>query len=210
MNATSETAAPANPPRPLRLIMDMVAEHFGLAPLDLLSDRHARRVSWPRMVSWALALEYTRLTETQIGRAFDRDRSTISHGYDRIVALSEREGEIGDALDVLRARCRSVLPPLLRQGVHQPGVRTQARNLFERLINEVPPMTDAVQLVIEAGRMAERLADGERIAYAPTVRRQRRQRGARGVSPKSDARRMADESHVASLRAAGDFGGGHG
>ena len=66
-------------------ILAAVASAFGLKISDLTGQSRLRQAAWPRRVAMLLARELTRLTTTEIGRAFGgRDHSTVIHALKKI------------------------------------------------------------------------------------------------------------------------------
>lgn len=61
-------------------IKRICAAEFGVSMADINSERRGRRVALPRQVAMYLCCRHTPYTYTQIGRAFDRDHTTIQHG----------------------------------------------------------------------------------------------------------------------------------
>ena len=74
----------------------------GVTMMDLMSHRRARRVAAPRMAACIVAYETTPATLMEIGRAFDRDHTTVMH------ALRQRQRrDLVEAAQQIRARlCR--------------------------------------------------------------------------------------------------------
>lgn len=68
----------AMPPE-MRAIQIVVATHYRLAPVDLLSQRRTNEIAHPRMVALALCRELTDFTQIAIGNAFGRDHGTVIH-----------------------------------------------------------------------------------------------------------------------------------
>ena len=58
-------------------IQHAVCERYGVGIADLLSDRREQRFVRPRHVAMWLARRLTRKSYAIIGRAFDRDHSTV-------------------------------------------------------------------------------------------------------------------------------------
>ena len=58
-----------------------VVAHFGVAEIEMVSERRARRYSRPRQVAMMLARDLTLNSYPKIGREFgDRDHTTVLHG----------------------------------------------------------------------------------------------------------------------------------
>lgn len=69
-------------------IQQLVARHFGVTVLDLVSDRRGRAEARPRQVAMWLARHSTRHSLPAIGRAFgNRDHSTVMQAIARVEEL---------------------------------------------------------------------------------------------------------------------------
>lgn len=78
--AVLQAARPASIGR----LLDAVAAEFGVAAADLLGPRRFPRLSLPRQVVMFLASERLDRTLGQIGRALNRDHTTVLHGVTSI------------------------------------------------------------------------------------------------------------------------------
>ena len=67
-------------------IQTLVCCAFGISQLDLLSRRRGRVQARPRQVAMWLARHATPCSLPEIGRAFDRDHTTVMHGIERVEA----------------------------------------------------------------------------------------------------------------------------
>lgn len=67
-----------------RFILGAVADEFGVLVTDLLAHRRTRHVARPRMVAFWIAQKTTSLSYTHIGKAFERDHTTVMHGVERV------------------------------------------------------------------------------------------------------------------------------
>lgn len=75
------------------LIKNAVAQHYGLAASELVSDDRSRRVAHPRQVAMFLARETTDLSLPNIARRFGRkDHTTVLHAV-RAVEQRMRDSE---------------------------------------------------------------------------------------------------------------------
>jgi chromosomal replication initiator protein len=96
--------------RTVREIQESICDAFGITMEDLLSERRAAAVAWPRQVAMYLARELTDQTLPAIGRAFGgRNHTTVLHAcrrtaeriatdreaYEAVRRLSERLGAAG-------------------------------------------------------------------------------------------------------------------
>lgn len=73
-------------PMSIAFIQKLVCSGFGITELDLLSRRSGRTQAKPRQVGYWLARHATSASLPEIGRAFDRDHSTVMHGIAQVDA----------------------------------------------------------------------------------------------------------------------------
>ena len=67
------------------LIIETVAEKYGITAGDITGKRRSREIATPRQVAMYICREMTDLSTTSIGRAFGgRDHTTVMHGCDKI------------------------------------------------------------------------------------------------------------------------------
>lgn len=65
-------------------IQNAVCQYYGIPINRMLCHRRSRVWARPRQVAMYLAWEMTDCTLTQIGRAFNRDHTTVMHAIDVI------------------------------------------------------------------------------------------------------------------------------
>ena len=80
------------PPR-LERVVGIVADAWGIDRQTLFNRSTGRRVASVRQACFALAFTYARCSLEDIGRAFDRDHSTVRYGIDRARALVDHDRE---------------------------------------------------------------------------------------------------------------------
>lgn len=86
-----------------REIQKIVASHFKMRAATLHGpDRH-RKIAVPRMMAMALCREHTKASLTAIGRAFNRDHTTVWHGL-RALATNYNTPENEQHMIELRAK----------------------------------------------------------------------------------------------------------
>ena len=72
------------------LIIEFVADKFGVSPEDITGKRRSREIALPRQAAMYICRELTDLSTTAIGQAFgNRDHTTVMHGCDRISEAME-------------------------------------------------------------------------------------------------------------------------
>ena len=90
------------------LIMDVVADFFGLSVEDLCSESRTRQLVNARQVAMYLVRELTDMSFPQIGKEFGgRDHSTVMHAKDKIANLMKEKHAIYEQVQELTARIRT-------------------------------------------------------------------------------------------------------
>jgi hypothetical protein len=84
-------------------IQNIVANHFDITVMDMVSQRRTKNLILPRHVALYLAKELTEFSYPVIGRYFGgRDHSTIIHAVGKIEARMESEPDLKRTIDGLR------------------------------------------------------------------------------------------------------------
>ena len=83
-------------------IQRKVAEHYNIRVAEMTSKRRDRPVARPRQIAMYLAKELTTKSLPDIGRAFDRDHTTVIHAVKAIEQLREKDAEFKEETDGLR------------------------------------------------------------------------------------------------------------
>ncbi len=69
------------------LILQIVADHFGLTPLDITSQRRSKDIVYPRQITMYLCRSMMDIPLQSIGKVLGgRDHTTILHGCEKIAA----------------------------------------------------------------------------------------------------------------------------
>ena len=84
------------------LIIDSVAEYYGLAPELLRGDSRKKEIAQARHVAVYLTREMTGLSLPRIGDAFSRDHSTIINSCEKVAKLIETAPDIRNAVADLK------------------------------------------------------------------------------------------------------------
>ncbi len=67
------------------LIIEIVADHFGITPEDILSKKRSSNIVEPRQIIMYLCRQMTTTPLSEIGKILGgRDHSTVIHGYEKI------------------------------------------------------------------------------------------------------------------------------
>ena len=83
---------------PVEAIMRATCAHFGVALIDMLSERRLKAIMRPRQIAAYLARQLTSQSLPQIGRRMRRDHGTIMHSIRKIEALRASDPRIDDAV----------------------------------------------------------------------------------------------------------------
>ena len=75
-------------------IQKVVAEYYRIKVADLKSKSRARSVTRPRQIAMALAKELTNKSLPEIGRAFERDHTTVSNACREVPKFREKVSSI--------------------------------------------------------------------------------------------------------------------
>lgn len=97
---------PDNPiKRPsLRRVVSVVSNHYGIAPIDIVSRRRTANIVRPRQVAFWLARHMTPCSLPEIGRQIgDRDHTTVLHGWQKIERLRASDPKLQSALSDMQA-----------------------------------------------------------------------------------------------------------
>jgi chromosomal replication initiator protein len=65
-------------------IKRIVGQHYSMDIRDFKSKKKSNAIAWPRQIAMYLANEMTDMSLPEIGRAFDRDHSTVVHARDKV------------------------------------------------------------------------------------------------------------------------------
>ena len=82
-------------------IILIVAAYYGVERDDILSGGRHKTISRCRQVAMYLSSTLTLHSSKEIGRAFDRDHTTVLHAVRRIEALMQTDGALKTAVDYL-------------------------------------------------------------------------------------------------------------
>ncbi|MCI8959673.1 MAG: chromosomal replication initiator protein DnaA [Lachnospiraceae bacterium] len=87
------------------LIIQIVAEHYDLTPLDLLSQKRNKEIAYPRQIAMYLCRGMTASSLQEIGKAMGgRDHSTIVHGIDKITADVQKNPTLRNTMEILKKK----------------------------------------------------------------------------------------------------------
>ena len=91
------------------VVLDIVANHYGVAASDLIGKGRSRNLAWPRQVTMYLLREETDASLAQIGAALGgRDHTTIMHGYEHVAEAQRHDEALHREIEQLRNALRVI------------------------------------------------------------------------------------------------------
>jgi chromosomal replication initiator protein len=88
------------------LIRDFIAHQFKVSIQDMRSKSRKKMIAFPRQVSMYLARKYTEQGLAEIGKAFNRDHSTVLHSVRVISDAISRNGSIRGQVKLLAEKLK--------------------------------------------------------------------------------------------------------
>ena len=86
-------------------IIQIVADHFNLTPLDIMSAKRSKEIVYPRQIDMYLCRTMTETGLQNIGKALGgRDHTTILHGIKTISADLEKNPSLQNTIDILKKK----------------------------------------------------------------------------------------------------------
>lgn len=87
------------------LVIQVVADHFNLNTLDILSQKRQKDIVYPRQIVMYLCRNITGTPLQEIGKALGgRDHTTIIHGIDKISEDLEKNPTLQNTIDILKKK----------------------------------------------------------------------------------------------------------
>ena len=84
------------------LIINVVAEHFGVKPEDITSKKRNSEFVLPRQIAMYLCRELTETSYVNIGKLMGKkDHTTILHGVNKITAELPKNEELKNKVDII-------------------------------------------------------------------------------------------------------------
>ena len=79
-----------------------MADHFGLTPLDITSQRRSKDIVYPRQITMYLCRSMMDIPLQSIGKVLGgRDHTTIIHGYEKIAADLKKDEGLNNTIEIL-------------------------------------------------------------------------------------------------------------
>ncbi len=87
------------------LIIQVVADHFGITTLDISSQKRNKEIAHPRQIAMYLCQNMTNDSLQLIGRYLGgRDHTTIIHGRDKIAKELKTDAVLANTIDILKKK----------------------------------------------------------------------------------------------------------
>lgn len=87
------------------LIIQVVADHFDITPLDISSQKRNKEVVFPRQIVMFLCRSMTDTPLQAIGKYLGgRDHTTIIHGYEKIGADMDKNESLRNTIEILKKK----------------------------------------------------------------------------------------------------------
>lgn len=87
------------------LIIQVIADHFGITPLDISSQKRNKEVVFPRQIVMFLCRSMTDTPLQAIGKYLGgRDHTTIIHGYEKIGADMDKNESLRNTIEILKKK----------------------------------------------------------------------------------------------------------
>ena len=84
------------------LIIQVVADHFGITPLDISSQKRNKEIVFPRQIVMYICRSMLGPSLQNIGKYLGgRDHTTIIHGHDKIAADMEKNESLRNTVEIL-------------------------------------------------------------------------------------------------------------
>ena len=104
-------------------IIEVVADHFNLTPLDIISQRRNKEIVYPRQIAMYLCRNMTDTGLQNIGKSLGgRDHTTILHGIDKITADLEGNPTLQNTIDILKKKINPIISSYAHFSVDNQGI----------------------------------------------------------------------------------------
>ena len=101
-NVLSDVINPTTKTITVDLIIDTVAEHYGIKREDIISKKKNQEIAYPRQICMYLSRQLTDETFSNIAKALNRkDHSTIMHGAEKIDVEIKNNPQTKDVIDII-------------------------------------------------------------------------------------------------------------
>lgn len=88
-------------------IIDVTCDNFRIDRADMLGKKRNKEIVVPRQIAMYLAREMAGMSYPDIGRAFDRDYTTVIHSYEKVKAEIKRDTRVKNLVSEIRSRAHA-------------------------------------------------------------------------------------------------------
>lgn len=92
----------------IEMISDLIARQFKVSVSDMKSRSRKKSLAFPRQIAMYLCRKYTDDSLAEIGRAFNRDHSTVMHSIKKVTSLSARDTSVSAQVELLSGKVKSL------------------------------------------------------------------------------------------------------
>lgn len=92
----------------IEMISELIARQFKVSISDMKSRSRKRTLTFPRQVAMYLCRKFTDDSLAEIGRAFNRDHSTVMHSIKKVTNLTVRDTSVGAQVELLSGKVKSL------------------------------------------------------------------------------------------------------
>lgn len=87
------------------LIIQVVSDHFGITPADVMSQKRTKDIVYPRQIIMYLCRDMTEASLQVIGLSLGkRDHTTVIHGAEKIAADLQKDETLRNTIDILKKK----------------------------------------------------------------------------------------------------------
>ncbi|KEZ86768.1 MULTISPECIES: chromosomal replication initiator protein DnaA [Clostridia] len=87
------------------LVIQVVADHYGITPLDISSQKRNKEIVYPRQIVMYLCREMVGTPLQMIGKYLGgRDHTTIIHGIEKITAEMNKNDTLSNTIEILKKK----------------------------------------------------------------------------------------------------------
>lgn len=92
----------------VEMISELIAKQFQVSMKELQSKSRKKRCTFPRQVAMYLCRKHTEDSLADIGRAFNRDHSTVLHSIKKVTNLAVRDTSVNAQVELLSGKIKSL------------------------------------------------------------------------------------------------------
>jgi chromosomal replication initiator protein len=92
----------------IQMISELIARQFKVSVTDMQSRSRKKQLTFSRQVAMYLCRKFTDDSLAEIGRAFNRDHSTVLHSIKKVTNMSVRDTSVGAQVELLSGKVKSL------------------------------------------------------------------------------------------------------